>query len=145
MKLEFIKQAGGILQPADDITADKLTKFKTGEQYSVEIKRSRNPQFHRKAFSFFKFCFDFWAGGHEFQSESVQFNQFRKQLAIMAGYHDSYYAIDGSVRVEAKSLSFENMDQEEFEKCYHALVQAAMSNIFRSGDDQTLNKLMGFM
>lgn len=144
MKLQFIKQPGGALHPADDRTADKLTKFKTGEQYEVEIKRTRNPAFHRKAFSFFNFCFEHWAGGHEFQDESLQFDQFRKELTILAGFHQQYYGIDSSVRVEAKSLSFASMDQDEFESCYHALVQAAMVHIFRTSDDQTLNRLMGF-
>lgn len=144
MKLEFIKQAGGVLAPADDYTADKMTKFKTGEQYPVEIKRSRNPHFHRKVFAFFNFCFEHWAGGHEFKDESLQFDQFRKELIILAGFYDAYYSINSEPRLEAKSLSFGSMDQDEFEGCYNALIQAAMSKIFKTADEQTLNRLMGF-
>ena len=144
MKLQFIKQPGGIFHPADDRTVEKLTKFKTGEQYEVEIKRTRNPSFHRKAFAFFNFCFEHWAGGHRFMEEYLQFDQFRKELTILAGFHDSYYSISSEARLEAKSLSFGSMDQDEFEACYHALIQAAMTHIFRSSDEQTLNRLMGF-
>lgn len=144
MKFEMIKQAGGMLVPADDYAADKLTKFKTNGQYTVEIKQSRNPNFHRKVFAFFGFCFQHWSGGHEFQDESLQFDQFRKELIKLAGFYDSYYSIGSEVRMEAKSLAFGAMGQDEFESCYHALIQAAMSNIFKSADEQTLNKLMSF-
>ncbi len=144
MKLEFIKQAGGLLMPADDVASEKMTKFKTGEQYQVDIKRTRNPQFHRKMFAFFKFCFDHWAGGHEFQDETLQREEFRKELTKLAGFYDQVFDLHGNFTIVAKSLSFANMDQEEFEQCYSALIQAAMSNIFRSSDEQTLNQLMSF-
>jgi len=144
MKLEFIKQAGGMLIPADDYSAEKLTKLKTGGQYPVEIKQARNPQFHRKVFAFFNFCFQHWSGGHNFQDESLQFDQFRKELIIMAGFHNAYYSISSEARLEAKSLSFGSMSQDEFEQCYQALIQAAMSNIFKTADERTLNQLMSF-
>ena len=100
MKLEFIKQAGGVLAPADDYTAEKMTKFKTGEQYPIEIKRARNPSHHKKAMAFLRFCFEHWAGGHRFTEESLQFDQFRRELTILAGFYDEFYTIDSSVRLE---------------------------------------------
>lgn len=130
--------------PADDVASEKMTKFKTGEQYQVDIKRTRNPQFHRKMFAFFKFCFDHWAGGHEFQDETLQREEFRKELTKLAGFYDQVFDLQGNFTIVAKSLSFANMEQEEFEQCYSALIQAAMSNIFRSSDEQTLNQLMSF-
>lgn len=144
MKLEFIKQAGGNLVPADDYTAEKLTKFKTGGQYPTEIKRVRNPHFHAKMFAFFNFCFQYWAGGHEFQDESLQFDEFRKELTKTAGFYDQVFDLQGRFTIVAKSLSFSSMDQEEFEQCYNAIIQAAMTNIFRTADEQQLNKLMSF-
>ncbi len=144
MKLEFIKQAGGMLMPADDYTAEKLTKFKTGGQYTVDIKRTRNPHFHAKMFAFFSFCFQYWAGGHEFQDESLQFDEFRKELTKTAGFYDQVFDLQGNFTIVAKSLSFGSMDQEEFVQCYNAIIQAAMTNIFRTADEQQLNKLMSF-
>lgn len=145
MKLEFVKQAGGSLMPADDHTAEKMTKFKTGCQFPVDIKLPRNQSFHGKVFVFFGFCFEHWAGGHEFQNESLQFDEFRRQLTISAGFYDQVFSINKTdFTIVAKSLSFASMDQEEFEQCYNALIQAAMSNIFRSSDEQTLTRLMSF-
>lgn len=144
MKIQIIKQPGGLLSPASDMELEKLNKFKTGEQYTVEIKLTRNPSFHRKVFAFFNFCFEFWKGENDFVSESRQFDVFRQNLTVLAGFYVKYYNIHGGVRVEAKSLSFSSMSQEEFEECYNALIQAALRHIFVDADVNTENKLMSF-
>lgn len=144
MKIEVIKLAGGVLCAASDLDLEKLNKFKTNGQYTIEIKRARNPDFHRKVFAFFNFCFEHWRGDNEFQSESKQFDVFRNHLTVLAGFYESFYNIKGEVRVEAKSLSFSAMEQEEFEECYNALIRAAMQNIFNNADDNTYNQLRSF-
>jgi len=144
MKVEMIKQPGGVLCPASDMELEKLNKFKTGEQYTVEIKLTRNPKFHRKVFAFFNFCFSYWKGDNEFQSETKQFDVFRNHLTVLAGFYDQHVSIHGDVRVEAKSLSFSSMSQEEFEECYNALIRSAMKHVFKTADDNTYNQLMSF-
>ena len=44
--------------------------------------------------------------------------QFRKDLTIKAGFYEIDYRIDGTPRVNAKSISFEKMTHEEFHKLY---------------------------
>ncbi len=138
------KQPGSILCPASDMELEKLHKFKTGEQYTIEIQLTRNPQFHRKVFGFFNFCYSFWKGDNEFQSETKQFDVFRKHLTVLAGFYDQFVNIHGDVRVEAKSLAFSSMNQEEFEECYNALIRAALKHIFKNADDNTYNQLISF-
>ena len=144
MKIEMLKMPGGMLCPASDMELEKLNKFKTGGQYIIDIKRTRNPKFHGKVFTFFTFCFQYWKGDNEFQSESKQFDVFRNHLTVLAGFYDSFVGITGDVRIEAKSLSFSSMEQEEFEQCYSALINAAMKHIFKTADDNKLNQLMSF-
>lgn len=145
MKIDFVKQAGGLLIPATDMDAERMTKFKTGETYPVEIKRTRNPDFHRKVFAFFHFCFDHWKGDNEFQSEALQFDVFRRHMTVLAGHYDQYVGIDHKVRIEAKSLSYGSMEQEEFEEVYNALIQVAMQKLFTEGDtEEVYNQLVGF-
>ena len=125
MKIEMIKAHGGSFHPATDEEAERLKRFKTGEQYQVEIKLTRHPDFHRKVFAFFNFAFEHWCAeraGMEFMNREAQFNTFRNHLTVLAGYYDQSYGIDGRIRIEAKSLSFANMDQETFEACYSALI-----------------------
>ena len=146
MKLNMQKQPGGILSPADDIAAEYLTKLKTGEWYEVEIKRTRNPKHHKKVFAFFNFAFAYWRGQgkYEFMDEAAQFDRFRKDLTILAGYRNEVYKYDGSVRIEAKSLSFGNMDQTEFEEFATAMQNAAMRTIFQGANERVIQELMSF-
>ena len=55
MKLQYIKQAGGVLHPADDHCSEAMTKFKTGEQYEIDIKLTRTRHFIEKYFLFLSF------------------------------------------------------------------------------------------
>ena len=144
MKIEMIKHSGGLLIPASDFELERLNKFKTDGQYTIEIKKSRNPAFHRKVFAFFNFCFEYWKGDNEFQSESKQFDVFRENLMCFAGFYESFYNIKGEVRVEAKSISFSSMEQEEFEECYLSLINAAIKHVFQGANSDIENKLLAF-
>ena len=149
MKLNFIKSQGGALSPASDLVIDKMTKFKNGEIYEIDIKLSRNSAFHGKVFAFFAFCFEYWSASKtqwEHMDEASQGESFRKQLTIQAGFFNTTYLLDGSgFTIEAKSLRFSNMSQEEFEACYSALINAAIKTVFAgTNDEKILNRLQGF-
>ena len=145
MKIEVIKHPGGVFSPANDMEFEKTVKFKTGEQYQVEIKLHRRPEFHRKVFAFFNFCFYHWKSDRVFIDETGQFDVFRKNLIVLAGFYDEYFNLKGEVRIEAKSLSFGSMSQEEFELCYSALINAAIRTIFKDLNDSTIeNQLLSF-
>lgn len=144
MKIEMIKEAGGVFRPFNDMEHDKTTRFKTGELYTVEIKQQRNYQFHKKVMSFFLFCFEYWKGDNEFQCEQKQFDVFRKNLTVLAGYYDAFYSIKGDARIEAKSISYGSMSQSEFEELYSALINAALKHVFKGADKTIENKLIAF-
>ena len=143
----MVKQAGGVFIPASDIEAEKMTRFKTGLTFPVDIKQSRNQKFHGKVFSFFTYCFDYWQEKNrlEFADESKQFDYFRKELTKIAGFYNQVFDLRGNFTIEAKSLAFGSMGQDEFESCYKALIDAAMVEIFKDMNDQDYyNKLAGF-
>lgn len=147
LRLQMLKVSDGF-QAFDEMTAEALKSLKNGEQYEIEIIRTRNPAFHRKVFAFFKFCFDHWAADKtewRYFDERTQFDTFRKNLTVLAGYKVVSYTIDGRMRVEAQSLAYGNMSQDEFERCYSALINAAMQSIFKDcNDDQILDRLYAF-
>lgn len=148
MQIEMVKNAGGVFVPAFDHDLPRLTKFKNGEQYTAEIKLTRNPAFHRKMFAFFNFCFAHWAAdrvGLEHADETTQFERFRKDLTILAGFYEQTMRLNGEIRTEAKSLAFANMEPDEFERCYSAMINAAIKHIFgRTTDQNTLQQLQSF-
>lgn len=147
-KYQMIKLPGGVFAPLNDDEAERLKSFQNNEQYEIEIKKQRNPAFHRKVFAFFNFCFDHWSADKtewQFQDEQAQFDTFRKNLTVLAGYFDKTYTIKGDVQIEPKSLAYGNMEQSEFERCYNSLINAAMKHIFKGcNDQQILDRLYAF-
>lgn len=144
MKIQVIKHHGGALVPASEIDAESMTKIKTGGQYEIQINRTRNPKFHRKVFAFFNFCFEHWHGGNENLTHKSQFDVFRSHLTVLAGYYDQFSDIHGNVRVEAKSISYGSMSQDDFENFYVALTNAAMKHIFHGCGDEMYDRLISF-
>lgn len=146
MKVDMVKCPGGVLVPASDLDAETMTSFKTNETYLIEIKRSRNPGFHRKVMAFFAFCMEHWDGSkvHEHCSHAEQFNRFRKDLTILAGFYIQTTRLDGSLRTEAVSISFSNMEEDQFRELYTALINASCKHIFKTTDENTYNQLLSF-
>lgn len=145
MKINMEKLPGSRLVAFDDIAEDELNKFKTHEVYEVEIKRGRNPQFHRKVFAFLGFVYHHFNDPNEHLGKAKSFDLFRKNLTILAGYYDETYSYDGSVKLEAKSLSYASMSQSDFEELYSALISAAIKTVFNGSTDQNLyNQLLSY-
>ncbi|WP_312990848.1 DUF1367 family protein [Atlantibacter hermannii] len=148
MQIDLVKHPGGVFSPASDSDLERLKRFKNGETYTAEIKLTRNPSFHRKVFAFFQYCFANWAAdraGLEHMDEHSQFDRFRKDLTILAGFYEQTVRLNGEVRTEAQSLAFSNMDQEQFERCYSALINAAIKHVFAGTTDPAiLNRLQSF-
>ncbi len=149
MKVSFVKMPGGILTPASEIESERLNRFKNGIVYEVEIKggERRNRGFHGKVFAFMNHCFEYWCANNtdvQYQVEAAQFNYFRENLTIKAGYYDVVSDLDGNTTVKARSLSFDSMDQETFEQFYNAIINAALATVFQGADSETCNRLYSF-
>jgi hypothetical protein len=149
MKINFCKQAGGILFPADDMEAKRMERFKTGEMYELDIKLGRNPQFHSKVFKWFRFSFSYWCnekGFNQYLKDEAQYEAFRKDLTKMAGYFDQVFDMEsGEFRIEAKSLAYDKMEQEEFEQCFSAITQATMDKVFKGCDEEVEEEIRRFL
>ena len=77
--------------------------------------------------------------------EPAQFDCFRQNLTVLAGYYDEFYTITGSqMRIQARSLSYSAMTQGEFESFYSALIAAAMRTIFNGCGREIEDKLVEF-
>lgn len=148
MQIDLVKHPGGVFSPANETDLERLQRFKNGETYTAEIKLTRNPSHHRKAFAFFQFCFDHWSAehaGYECSDEYTQKEEFRKNLTILAGFYDVVTTIRGETKVRAKSLAYANMDDEEFSRCYSSLINAAIKHVFAGTTDPgILNQLQSF-
>lgn len=148
MQIDLVKHPGGVFSPVNDSDLERLQRFKNGETYTADIKLTRNPKFHRKVMAFFGFCFSHWCAdraGLEHMDEHSQFDRFRKDLTILAGFYVQTVRLNGDVRTEAESLAYANMDDEKFARVYSALINAAIKHVFAgTKDPQILNQLQSY-
>ncbi|MBE2895726.1 DUF1367 family protein [Pasteurellaceae bacterium HPA106] len=151
MKIELIKRHGGVFEVADDMYLEDITKLKTGDMFTADIKLKVNPKLHRMMFAFFKFCFEYYCADHGFKKyscQSAQFDEFREWMTIQAGHCEMVFDIrnNGKFKLRAKSISFEKFpDDTERQKLYSALVNAALATVFKDcKDEDVINQLYSF-
>lgn len=133
-ELVMIRQPGGALVPATDEDAEALRKIKAGAAVRVEVKQIRNYKFLQKWFTLAKYAFDLWVERvppKEYKGQPVKpnFDRFRKDLVILAGHYDATFNAKGEIRLEAKSISFASMGEEEFEKLYSDTIDVVLQKI----------------
>lgn len=139
------KTPSGHLMPIDAANAQELDRFKVGQAIRCEVKRVRNYPFHKRWFALAKYAFDIWSETMprmEYRGQQVQanFDRFRKDLTILAGFYEPVFNVRGEMRVEPKSLSFASMDQTEFEAVYSASINAVLAHIL-TGSKMTEQQL----
>jgi hypothetical protein len=140
------------LSPEDPIGAEMLEKYRFGDRLLCKITKPRNPLFHKKFFKLLQVGFNYWEPGEinsKYGKPEKNFDQFRKDVTILAGFYTVVTRLDGSVRVEPKSISFASMDEEEFERLYSNVLNVLLEKIFigyteKSVREMAENELLGF-
>jgi len=70
------------------------------------------------------------------------FDRFRKDLIIMSGRYDAVYRVDGSVRIEAKSISFASMNEEEFKELWNATTTVILEKVLTNYTSDDLKEVV---
>jgi hypothetical protein len=142
VELWLEKTSIGTLIGGDAESEAYIARLKIGEMVCGEFKKPRNPLFHRKAMALVRLLYehfeDRYAGQIRHKGDVVQpnFERFRNDITIVAGYYESTFNINGEVRLTARSWSFAKMDEAEFEKLYSALIQAGLSKVLDKNWDE---------
>jgi hypothetical protein len=152
MAIELILRAhDGTLIPVDDIGAEQLAELKQGQMYKAVLSQPRNILFHRKAFALLKVIFEAWDvpdRQHKGQPVKKNMDSLREDLTILAGFYDTEFKFDGTLRLKASSWSFAAMGQEEYEQLYSAIIDVALSKILtgytKDDIDSQVDKLLSF-
>lgn len=128
----MLKAAGGVLAPHDPQAEELMQKLKLGQPTWVDVVRAKNVLLHRKWFVLLQLAFEAWeppeikAGRFKGTRPEKNFDHFRKDVTIYAGFYNVISTLDGRTRVEAKSVSFDSMDQDEFERLYSASINVIL-------------------
>lgn len=151
-EIVLMKAAPNVLVPWDEGAQAFIDKCNTGGLLHSDFKRVRNYQFHKKYFALVKFAFDQWEpkDGLTYKGIPVQKNlkRFRKDVAILCGFFETTVNIRGEVRLEARSISFAQMDEIEFEELYQETITVVMERILtkytRSDIEEVVENLLRF-
>ena len=147
---------GDGLLPADQASAEYLDGCKLGQVIACKPSKVRNYQFHKKYFALLKVAFELWEPPYQksellegrFGKPEPNYDRFRKELLIMAGFAEPVINLRGEYKLEAKSISFSKMKAEEFEDVYNRTIDAALKilpdRINKKDIDNAVNKILNF-
>lgn len=133
----FMKSTSGALVPQDPTAVELMGKLKLGQPVWVDVVRARNTLFHAKWFALLGLAFEAWeppvvkTGTFAGMQPEKDFDKFRKDLTIQAGFYDVVATLDGRARVEAKSVSFDKMSPDDFERLYSASIDVILKLVMR--------------
>lgn len=133
----------------------RINNLEVGEIIDFEAIFPRNGKFHRKFFGLLNFAFEAWTPDRthkQYKGKPVtkNFNHFRKNVTILAGFYEQTFNIDGTMELEAQSISFANMDDAEFEQVYSAVADVILTHVLenykdRAELDAVMNQVLGFL
>ena len=121
MRIQFVKN-GGFLAPVDDDGLNALAKIPQGELVTVELTRPRNPRWHNMYWHLVGLLLDNSDGQYGSTKEAVS-----DFLKIAASHVDA----DGNPR----SISFESMEQTEFEAFYASVCDVVAGLLSTTPDE----------
>jgi hypothetical protein len=139
---------GNCFVPASDQDMELCLKLKNGQVIYAKWTRKRNSLFHRKFFALLGVGFDSWEPepleGDDLKWGAPQknFDRFRRDVTIAAGYYEAVYDLNGRLRLEAKSISFGKMEQDEFEKLYSNVINVFLGKILKNYNRDDLDKIV---
>ncbi len=151
----LVKTLNGALAPADAEASTFIEKLKAGQGVRATVRKARNVKFHRKAFALFKLAFEVWEPVTPLEYKGLpvakDFDRFRKDMTILAGFYKPVYNVRGELRLEAESLSFSSMDEERFEQVFRAVLTVVWDRVLKAAGyaseeevERVVNELMRF-
>lgn len=102
--------------PVDKRGREAMFAIPDGAKFMAEFRTARNPEQHAL---FFTMC-DLLAEQTDTTKEAA-----KRWLLLKTGFTEMIFLPDGSMRIDPKSIAFEQMEQTEFDSFFRAAVRAA--------------------
>jgi len=140
----YLKKIDNYMIPDDQESAAYLFQVKNGTVLRGDFKKPRNYEFHKKYFSLLNYAYDCFEIDVEYKGEKVEknFDRFREDIQILAGYGEPTYNLNGEVRYKSKSISFGSMSDPDFEKLYSSVINVILKRIFKNYTRDDLEKVV---
>jgi len=137
MKIKIIKNNFNQLEAFTSDDFENIKKIKEGVCYEFELKKVRNPLFHRKFFALLNIGF---------QNTKLHFpdiDAYRYYIILKAGFYVKIETNKGVLYIP-QSISFSKMDEIEFTELYKRTFEQICIDI--EADQKTIeNELINFM
>jgi hypothetical protein len=154
MDASLIRSQVGLI-PADDISRSWFAGLKIGATVLAKVSQPRNVAFLRKFMALMDYSFQYWEEMAEpvlYKGQPIKpnFDRFRRDIAVLAGFGHPVANLRGEVRWEADSISFARMSAATFEKLYSACIDTLLNQVFKDPrwDEAslraTVDKITGF-
>lgn len=160
-EMMLVKLPDGKLDGLSAADKTAYSKFKThlknleaGEICTITTKIPRNGKFHRKFFAMLNLGFDAWEPDRQHKSYKGEpvlknFERFRSDVLIQAGFYTRTFDLDGNMKLEAQSISFAKMEEPEFNEVYNAVLDVLLQKVLityagREEANSVIEKMVGF-
>ncbi len=132
----YLRKVGNGFVPDTEKDHEACKRFRMGQVVKAEVTVPRNLAFFRKWWALVQVGFELWEETGvraQWKGEEVRpdFERFRKDVTILAGFGRPVVNLNGEVRYEAESISFGGMDEERFEALYTATLTTIVQKVMR--------------
>lgn len=126
------KTIGG-LRPVDEAGEEVLRRIKRGDCVMVEVKRPRNPAFHRKYWALVNLV-------HENLDETryPTPDAFHQALKICAGLRTEIHLPEGQVGYIPGSIAFHKMSEDDFSAFFNRVCNLVSRHFLPGVDEDAL-------
>lgn len=145
----IFKRVQGGLEPLDTEAHKLMLDVESGDTVAFDKRiKPRNVQFHRKYFALLNFAFEHWEpgklSGKQYKGvvPEKNFERFRADLTILSGHYRQVIRSDNSLLIEAKSISFASMDEEEFTELYDKTINVVLERILPNYERKDLDNVI---
>jgi len=138
MLLEVTKTADNKLMPSSEKSIQKFNKVKVSETILIDYKEKRNIKFHKKGFALLNLVFSN-------QDQYKNLEDLRIEFKLKAGLYELHVTTKGKPMYIPKSMSFSEMDENEFEELYSKFIDIALQHFVNMNKQQLEDAVLRFM
>ena len=141
MKILLVNTLDG-LKPMYDEDFNEKKKLKIGKAYEADIKLIRNYEFHKKYFSLLNIAWNYLNEKQQLFFNN-NFNVFRKSIEIIAGHCEKIYNYTLKSWIDIpKSISFDSMDEAEFQELYNNVRDILLQTYLKHITEKQFNEIL---
>lgn len=135
MKITLIKQGGGLFPDCEE--SEEIFKKMPLEGIVLEYKPKRSYKFHKKLFALLNLVF-------KNQDHYKSIDNILEVVKFRAGHFETIVLHNGNKHYKAKSISFADMNNAEFEKFYSKSIDVALE-LTQMTKENIENEIIRFM